>query len=149
MHERIAERVGTLAQAIRAKDIDALMAHYAPDVIVFDLRPPLRVEGSTAYRRNFEAWFAGVEGAIEFDVEHLEMAGAGDAAFCHYVAHVRFAAREGGAIDYHVRVTAGWREANGRWLIMHEHISVALPPELMREAIQGSARRPHTLPAGE
>lgn len=135
MHELVAERVGTLAQAIRAKDLDALMAHYVPQVIVFDLRPPLRVEGAAAYRRNFEAWFEGVEGEIAFDVEHLRVEGAGDAAFCHYVAHVRFAARAGAAIDYRVRVTAGWRETGGHWRIVHEHISVALAPELMREAL--------------
>lgn len=135
MQEQITQRVATLAQAIRAKDLDALMAHYAPDLIVFDLRPPLRVEGAAAYRRNFEAWFEGVEDQIAFDVEHLQVEGAGDAAFCHYVAHVRFASREGASIDYRVRVTAGWREVGGRWLVGHEHISVALPPELMREAL--------------
>ena len=33
----VRERVDTLAQAIRDKDIDALMAHYAPDVLaIFD-----------------------------------------------------------------------------------------------------------------
>lgn len=135
MQEQVVERVGTLAQAIRAKDIQALMAHYAPDVIVFDLRPPLRVEGAAAYRRNFEAWFEGVEGAIAFDVEHLQVDGAGDLALSHYVAHVQFAARAGAAIDYRVRVTAEWRERGGQWRIAHEHISVALAPELMRQAL--------------
>jgi ketosteroid isomerase-like protein len=33
----IRERIETLAQAIRDKNIDALMAHYAPDVVVYEL----------------------------------------------------------------------------------------------------------------
>ena len=135
MQPQIAERIGTLAQAIRARDLDALMAHYAPDVIVFDLRPPPRVEGTAAYGRNFAAWFAQVEGAIGFDVEHLQVDSAGDTAFCHYIAHVGFTARDGRAVDYRVRVTAGLCEIGARWLITHEHISVALSSELLGEAI--------------
>jgi ketosteroid isomerase-like protein len=30
-----------LASAIHAKDVNALMAHYAPDVLAFDLLAPL------------------------------------------------------------------------------------------------------------
>ena len=52
------ERVATLAQAIRDKDIDALMTHYAPDVVVYDVMPPLDVQCAADYRQNFERWFA-------------------------------------------------------------------------------------------
>jgi hypothetical protein len=42
--EAIGERqiralVGNMATAIRAKDVEALMTHYAPDVLAFDLLP--------------------------------------------------------------------------------------------------------------
>jgi ketosteroid isomerase-like protein len=45
---QIRERMEALAQALCAKDIDALMAHYAPGVVTFDLRPPLQVQGVDA-----------------------------------------------------------------------------------------------------
>jgi ketosteroid isomerase-like protein len=61
----IRERIATSAQAIRAKDIDALMAHYAPDMVTFDMMP-LQTRGADAYRRNFEAWFASVQGPIDY-----------------------------------------------------------------------------------
>jgi ketosteroid isomerase-like protein len=54
----IQQRIDTLAEAIRNKNLDQVMSHYAPDVIVFDLMPPLDVRGIAAYRRNFERWFA-------------------------------------------------------------------------------------------
>lgn len=34
------------AAAIRAKDVDAVMRHYAHDVVVFDVMPPLFVRAS-------------------------------------------------------------------------------------------------------
>jgi ketosteroid isomerase-like protein len=52
---QIRERLESLAQAIRAKDINALVAHYATGIVTFDLRPPLQVQGVDAYRKNFEA----------------------------------------------------------------------------------------------
>jgi ketosteroid isomerase-like protein len=39
--EQIRARLESLAKALRAKDIGALMAHYASDNVTFDLRPPL------------------------------------------------------------------------------------------------------------
>jgi ketosteroid isomerase-like protein len=53
-------------QALRAKDIDTLMAHYAPAVVTFDARPPLQVQGAEAYRKNFTNWFASMQGPIDY-----------------------------------------------------------------------------------
>lgn len=48
-----------LANAIRTKDVDALMAHYAPDVLAFDLLPPLQYRGADAIRKRVPEWFSG------------------------------------------------------------------------------------------
>ena len=48
------EVIEGLAQAIREKNPDALLANYASDVVVFDVFPPLDVKGADAYRGNFE-----------------------------------------------------------------------------------------------
>jgi ketosteroid isomerase-like protein len=40
------------SEAIRIKDIDRLMALYAPDLVYFDVVPPLHYSGSTALRRS-------------------------------------------------------------------------------------------------
>ena len=37
----VRDRVASLAQAIRDKDIDYLMTHYAPDVVAYDVMPPM------------------------------------------------------------------------------------------------------------
>jgi ketosteroid isomerase-like protein len=50
----VRDRVASLAQAIRDKDIDYLMTHYAPDVVAYDVMPPLAVLSAADYRKNFE-----------------------------------------------------------------------------------------------
>src|ERR1041385_8268395 len=104
--------MGTLAQEIRDKNVEALMTHYAPDVVVFDLRPPLQVRGADAYRKNFEAWFASVQGPIDFAMRDLQITTSDDIAFAHYLARVRSTSKTAKWADYSVRVTAGCRRVN-------------------------------------
>jgi uncharacterized protein (TIGR02246 family) len=136
---RIREFIDALAQALRAKDIDALMGHYAPDVVVFDLMP-LQTLGADAYRKNFEAWFASVQGPIDYQVRDVRVTRGDDVALCHYVGHVATTRTTGERAEYRVRVTAGCRKLDGRWIITHEHVSVPFPN---RESLQAAlASRP-------
>jgi uncharacterized protein (TIGR02246 family) len=121
---QIRERMDAWAQALRAKDIDALMAHYAPSNVTFDLRPPLQVQGVDAYRKNFEAWFASVQGPIDYEIRDLRITMSADVAFCHYVGRVRSTRTTGEKADYRVRVTVGFQQMNGQWMVTHEHVSV-------------------------
>src|SRR5689334_3109513 len=50
---QVRERVGELAQAVAAKDIDRLMSFYGPDIVSFDINPPLRYSGT---ERKRHAW---------------------------------------------------------------------------------------------
>jgi ketosteroid isomerase-like protein len=47
-------------KALHAKDLNALMSYYAPDILAFDIVPPLQCQGIDVYRKNFEVWFAAV-----------------------------------------------------------------------------------------
>jgi uncharacterized protein (TIGR02246 family) len=127
--------IDALAQAIRAKDLDALMPHYAPDMTVFDVRPPLQRKGREAYRENFEAWFASVEGPIEYEMRDLQISASGDLGICHLLGHVRSMRKNGRKADYWVRVTSGLRKEKGRWLVTHEHVSLPIHMETMQAAL--------------
>lgn len=120
------------AQALRARDIDALMAHYAPDTVTFDIRPPAQVKGAQAYRKNFETWFASVAGPIDYELHDLRIAASGEVGFCHSLCHVRSTRTTGEKSDYWVRVTSGLRRTNGQWSIIHEHISMPIDLQTMQ-----------------
>lgn len=121
---QIRESMDALGQALRARDINALMAHYAPEIVTFDVRPPLQIQGVDAYRKNFEAWFASVQGPIDYEIRDLRITMSDDVAFCHYVAQVKSTRTTGEKADYSVRVTSGLQKMNGQWMVTHEHVSV-------------------------
>jgi ketosteroid isomerase-like protein len=56
------------AQAVRDKNIDALMSRRAPDLLLYDLAPPLLYRGADAYRKGLEEWFPTFRGPIAFEV---------------------------------------------------------------------------------
>jgi uncharacterized protein (TIGR02246 family) len=122
--DSIRDRVATLAQAIRDKDIDAVMAHYAPDVIVYDVMPPLAVQSAAEYRKNFERWFASMLGPIDYEMNELRVSMSDSHAFCHALSRVKGTRKTGEKADYWVRVTTCFQKANGQWLIGHEHVSM-------------------------
>jgi ketosteroid isomerase-like protein len=129
---QIRERIDALARALRAKDVDALMAHYARDNITYDVLPPLQVTGADAYRKNFERWFASLQGPIDYEIRDLHVATADDLGLCHYLGHVKGTRKSGEKSDYWVRVTSGWRKMNGRWMVVHEHVSMPVSMEAIQ-----------------
>lgn len=132
---RIRRRIDEWLDALRGKDIDGVMAHYAPDMITYDLMP-LQLKDISAYRKNFELWFGSVQGRIEYEIQDMRLATSQDVALCHYVGHVRYLRTTGENTDYWVRVTMGLRKTNDEWLVTHEHVSLPFPDmETMRAAL--------------
>ncbi len=111
-------------KALRAKDIEGVMSHYAPDILLFDIAPPLQYKGADAYRKNWEEWFATWEGQIGYEIRDLSITVGDGIAFSHSLNRIYGTRTNGEETDVWVRVTACRREINGKWLITHEHVSV-------------------------
>ena len=122
--QEIRALVDGFAQAVRQKNIDALMPHYAPELVVFNVVPPLREKGIEVNRKSWKEWFDSFKGAIDYEVRELTVVGNDDVAFSHSLNHVVGESREGGRVDAWVRVTVGYRKAGGKWLVTHEHVSM-------------------------
>jgi ketosteroid isomerase-like protein len=54
----IRRRMDEWAKAIRTMDLDGVTSNYAPDIVSFDLAPPLRHAGAEAKRNNWIGVFA-------------------------------------------------------------------------------------------
>lgn len=113
--------------ACQAKDIDRLMSLYSPDIVYYDVVPPLQFAGSEEVRRNFLRWFDEYDGPIGLETHQLNVAVSGDAAFAHML-HLDTGTRKNGAPEGEVwlRSTVCCRRSGGRWLITHEHISLPM-----------------------
>jgi ketosteroid isomerase-like protein len=110
---------------MRSGDAEALIARYAPDVVVFSLAPPLGSSGAAA--RDVEGlrrWFAGFAGPMHFDITDLSVTVGGDVAYCHSLN--RMGATPAGSPDgfeMWFRATVCLQRIDGRWLVTHEHTS--------------------------
>jgi uncharacterized protein (TIGR02246 family) len=121
---QIRQLIDTWVEALHAKDVDRIMSVYAPDVLVFDLAPPLQHAGAETHRRNFAEWFKGFSGPIGSDIRELSITVGDDVAFCHCLNRVSGTPTGGEAFGLWVRVTVCCRKLNGTWKVAHEHVSV-------------------------
>ena len=116
-------------EAIKAKDVEKVMAPYAEEVVGFDVLPPLRNSGKAALRDRLQRWFEGYEDTIESELRDLEVAASGEVAFAHALQRFAGTMTNGTGVDMWVRVSWGLRRANGHWEIHHQHMSDPLDPE--------------------
>lgn len=118
-------------KAFNAKDVNGIMASYAPgnQLFVFDVVPPRQYAGWDAYKKDWEELFAGLPGPLSETMSDLEITVVGSVAYAHNIQAGYFTTKDGTKMNLTVRVTDVWRKLNGKWLIVQEHVSV--PVDLM------------------
>ncbi len=109
--------------AIRVKDIDRLMALYAPEIVYFDVVPPLQIRGLAEVRRNFLRWFGGWSSPIGQEIRDLSIFASGHVATAFMLIRASGTLQDAREVDYWLRATVGCRRSQDGWLIAHEHIS--------------------------
>src|SRR5262245_11933922 len=111
-------------EACRAKDIDRLMSLYSPNIVYFDVVPPLRFIGSDAVRANFARWFSEYEGPIGLETRELSIAVDEDVAFAQMLHLDKGNTKSSGPKAFWLRSTVCCQRSSSKWLITHEHISL-------------------------
>src|SRR5215472_13552818 len=101
--EQIRAVVADRAAAMHDRDAERFVAHYAPQIVKFDLAPPLVYTGPEARdAQALRSWFASYPGGpVGYQIRDLTVAVGGDVAFCHSLNQV------GGALWF--RSTIGLR----------------------------------------
>ena len=120
---QIRRRIEEWAKALRAKDLDGVMSHYAKDIVVFDLAPPLQHRGD-AVRKGLAEWFPTFQGPIGFEMRDLTVTAGGDVAFSRSLNRISGKRTSGETTDVWVRSTVCFRKIDGEWKVVHEHASV-------------------------
>ena len=86
--------------------------------------PPRQYVGAAAYRKDWQTFFDTFEGPITVELTDLDVAADRNLAFSHSIQRVAGTDKQGKKLDLTVRVTDVYKKARGRWLIIHEHVSV-------------------------
>ena len=116
--------IDAIMKAVRTNDVDAFLRLCAPDIVVFDMLPPLEQKGPQAIRQSWGIALGSFEGPIEYEVDHLDISISGDIAFSRSLVHYGGTTKEGTRITNHLRSTLGFRKVEGQWKVIHEHLSV-------------------------
>lgn len=120
----VRERMDALIEAVRAFDLEGVKASYAPDMVSFDIEPPLQHVGAEAKCNNWREFFAVFQRPLGYELRDLTIAVDGDVAFAHSLNRVSATLKDGTRSEYWVRFTVGFRKIDGNWLINHDHVSV-------------------------
>lgn len=121
--QQIREAIQGFADAVRARDIERMMSYVAPDIVCFDLMPPLRMIGREEYQRSWESALSMMEGDIVMETADLDISASGNLAHAHALSHMTVGTADGGTVDNWIRWSAGFEKRQGKWLLTHEHTS--------------------------
>lgn len=115
-----------LAEAVKAKDIDKIMANYTvnENLVVFDVMPPRQYTGWQAYKEDWQKFLGGCKDSPTMEISELVIQGGATFAYSHSIQHMACTDQQGKKLDLILRVTDGYANFKGTWLIAHEHISV-------------------------
>lgn len=126
MDSEVRALLDSRVDACKAKDIDRLMSLYSPDIVYYDVVPPLQFVGSDDVRRNFLRWFNEYDGPIGLETHDLNVATSEDVAFAHMLHLDTGSLKNGPDRAIWLRSTVCCRRSGDKWLITHEHISMPI-----------------------
>lgn len=116
-------------KAVRAKDVAAIVSHYAPEAVAFDAIGPLQFKGKEAYGKHWAACMEFCPGEMRFDLQELTITAGRDLAFAHALTHCGTVEPDGTEKTGWMRMTTGYRRIDGQWRILHEHFSAPFDME--------------------
>lgn len=122
----IRQQIDKLVEALRATDLDAVKSIYAPDIVSFDVGPPLQVVGVEAKAKNWIEVFTAFQHPIDYEIRGLSITVDGDLAVAHSINRLNGTLKNGHRSGFWVRATFCWQRVDGEWLVVHDHASVPL-----------------------
>ena len=129
---RIRQLITERDRAIGAKDVDGILAHYAEDVVLFDVKPPYRINGAESFRRVWEQCLPCFPDGFGIESRDVRIIVSGDVAVVHSLFRFTGLPADHPAALTWIRSTAVWQKSQGRWRILHDHLSVPFDPQTSR-----------------
>jgi ketosteroid isomerase-like protein len=122
----IRRRIDNHVQVLCRMDHEAVTAIYAPEIVSFDLEPPLMYAGLEAKRNRWMEVFAQFQPPLGYEIRDFTLTVADDLAFGHSLNRLTGRLKSGQKTAVWVRWTVCFRKIDGSWLIAHEQVSVPI-----------------------
>ena len=120
----IRELVESWARAVRAKDLDGILANHSTDMLMFDVPPPLQSKGIEAYKKTWELFFSWSNDPVVFDIKDMNIIAGSDVAFVAALMRCAGTEKNRERIELEFRLTIGLRRIGDQWIVLHEHHSI-------------------------
>jgi ketosteroid isomerase-like protein len=120
----IRELIDRFAEAFRAKDVDGCMSVFSPEIVSFDILPPLQAVGAETFVKHWQEFFESYQGPLEVEFPDVSVVAGDNVAFSYCLHRIAGPLKNGRETDFWLRWTAGWRKTGSKWLIVHEQVSI-------------------------
>ncbi|MCA9241348.1 MAG: SgcJ/EcaC family oxidoreductase [Planctomycetales bacterium] len=114
--------------ALERKDTAAMMEDYLPDALLFDAKPPYKIEGAAGIRKVWEQCLPYFPEEFESEHRDLRVHVDGDLALVYGLHHFVPTPADHPCGQTWVRITIGFQRVDGRWRVAHEHASLPFNP---------------------
>ncbi|MER7002529.1 nuclear transport factor 2 family protein [Dactylosporangium sp. NPDC000555] len=105
------------------KDLDALMAPIAADVVSYEHVAPLEYVGIDAVREVCRQGLEASDNTVTWEVPDLRVVVDGDLAVGWGLNRIRVPRPDGSTTEYRSRGTRVFRRTGGEWKLVHQHLS--------------------------
>ena len=119
----IRELIERWAAAVRAGELESVLADHSEDIQMFDVPPPNEVRGIEAYRNTWPPFFEWLKQGAAFEILSLDVTAGDDVAFATALLRCGTEEELMKDPDNRLRLTIGLRKESGRWVVSHEHHS--------------------------
>ena len=110
------------------QNIDGTTWYFEPDIIIYDLVPPLISDAKTVQEGN-KVLHAIIDGPFNCTYEDIKVRMLGlDYALSGSIIHASAKLKTGANFDMRMRSTDIWERTTNGWRAIHEHTSVPVDP---------------------
>lgn len=120
--------IAAWSSALEAKDVDALTADYLPDSVLYDTIPPYKTVGKEAIRAVWANCLPYFPEKFKSEHRDLTIHVAGDVALVFGLHHFVPTPADHPCGQTWMRISVGFRRCDGKWKVVHEHVSVPFNP---------------------
>jgi uncharacterized protein (TIGR02246 family) len=112
------------AKAVRHRNITGILVNHSPEILMFDVPPPLQSKGIEAYEKTWALFYSWSQDPVVFDICEMNITAGDDVAFVTALMRCAPTEPNGKRAELDFRLTVGLRKIEDQWTIMHEHHSI-------------------------
>lgn len=124
----ITEAIDRWIQALKDRDLQRLFADYDASIILFDVKPPFQLRGVPAIRAMWEECLPCFPETFGYERRDVRIFAGTDLAVAHWIFRITGWPDDHPGAGMWFRATLAFRQTQGRWLAIHEHVSAPFDP---------------------